>query len=78
MRSSGASSTSVAAISVPPNPSTAAQRRMEAMASRASTGVPSWKRRPGRRVSVHSRPSILHHVPGQHLRLGGVAGVEAV
>ena len=57
VRSSGADNSSVACIRVPPKASRLAQRRMLATQSRASTGVPSCHRRPGRSVRRQSLPS---------------------
>ncbi len=54
--SSGAESSSVAAISPCPSPSRAAQRRIEATASRAVTLSPSWKTSPGRSATRTVRP----------------------
>ena len=56
VRSSAAANSSVWAIRVWPNPSRAAQRRMLATQSRASTGAPSWKRSPSRSRMVTVRP----------------------
>ena len=58
VRSSGAESSSVAAISAPPNASRFAQRRMLATQSRAVTRSPSCQSNPGRSVSFHSLPSF--------------------
>ena len=57
VRSSGAVISSVARARAWPKASATHQRRMEAAASRARTGVPSWKVMPGRRVRVQRRPS---------------------
>ena len=56
-RSDGADRSSVTARTFWPNGSLRLQRSMLATASRASTGVPSWKARPSRSVIVHVRPS---------------------
>ena len=56
--SSGAESSSVAAISAPPNASRAAQRLMLATQSRANTLSPSCQTNPSRNVSVQSLPSF--------------------
>jgi hypothetical protein len=58
VRSSGAERSSVAAISVPPNASRFAQRRMLATQSRAVTRSPSCHNRPDRKVSFHNLPSF--------------------
>ena len=58
VRSSGAESSLVTAISDWPNGSRAPNRLMLAAASRASTGVPSWNRNPSRSRSVHIVPSF--------------------
>ena len=57
VRSSAASQASIAGATTWPSVSTADQRRMLAAQSLASTGVPSWKRRPSRSRMVHRRPS---------------------
>ena len=61
--SSGAESSLVAAISAWPNASRLPQRVMLATQSRASTGVPSWNFRPGRRPSRHSVESSFFTAP---------------
>ena len=63
LRSSGADTSAVAAISADPNASRTAQRRTLATQSRASTGVPSWNRSPSRSVSRHSNPSASTTCP---------------
>lgn len=63
VRSSGAESSSVASMREPPNGSRFAQRRSDATQSRASTGVPSWKRRPARRIKSQRRPSASTQWP---------------
>ena len=55
----GAEISSVRASITAPNASRCPQRRMLATASRARTGVPSWKRNPSRSVSSHCLPSSL-------------------
>ena len=57
VRSSAADSSSVASISSPPKPSRAAQRRMLATQSRASTRSPSCQNRPSRKLRSHCSPS---------------------
>ena len=52
VRSSVASSVSTKSMSFWPMPSRSAQRSMEATASAAVTGAPSWKVSPSRSVMV--------------------------
>ena len=63
VRSSGASSASIAASSAWPKVSRRPQRRTLAAQSRARTGSPSWKRRFSRSRSVQSRPSASAPAP---------------
>ena len=57
VRSPVASISSIAASNAWPKPSRAPKRRTLGTTSRPSTGVPSWKRRPSRSVSVQTLPS---------------------
>ncbi len=67
VRSSGADSSSVAAISSAPKPSRAAHRRMLATQSRASTRSPSCQNRPSRKRQVPLQLVVGHDMPGHHL-----------
>ena len=59
VRSSTATRDSARCIIAPPGAERAAQRRIEATASAARTGDPSWKRMPSRRRKVQVIPSSL-------------------
>ena len=73
VRSSGASNASTRTSMVAPTGSRFIQRRSEATQSRASTGSPSWKRSPSRRVMVRRFPSFSISSPASICGFGFIA-----